>query len=262
MRLKLAQVLHREITCYVATAVQDERAAGKTWAEIGSAAEVSEASARACWSETKVAALLTARPAGTRASSNPSGSRVAERPLDWTFTRPAGQLQRAAARVLQRYLTALLESAPLSTEDVARQAGLPTDAITLSVGGELIASWPVTYMLTAILGGEPQILRWAWETASGERDPGGPQSAEEARSCLESIVRVLQVSAGKSGTKSTTASPLLNSASTAERGCGIPDWPCTERLAVALGAEPTIVRPFWDAWARAASSSPDPDSAT
>ncbi len=262
VRLKLAQVLHREITCYVATAVQDERAVGKTWDEISAAAEVSEASARASWSETKVAALLAARPARTLASRSPSQSGVTEKPLDWTFTRPAGRLQRAAARVLQRYLTALLETAPLSTEDVARQAALPTDAITLSLGGELIASWPVTYMLTDILGGEPQMLRRAWETASGEREPGALQTAEEARSCLEDILRVLHVSAGKPDTESMTASPLFTSASTTERVCRIPDWPGTERLTVALGAESTIVRPFWDAWVRATSSSPDPDVAT
>ncbi|WP_257138164.1 MULTISPECIES: hypothetical protein [Streptomyces] len=252
MKLKLAQLLNRDITCYVAAAVQDEWAAGETWSAIASAAGTTEASARACWSEVNVAGLLAARPARHRRRAQPQST---PHPLDWAFTRPTGPLQRAAARVLQEYLSSLRRTAPVSTGEVARLAGLPDDAVTLSLGGELIASWPVTHMLVTILSGQPQILRTAWETASGERQPD-TQSESEARRCLGDVLQVLHLAAGEPepGALAEEALLSLTTVRAALAGSLVPDWPATRRLTVALGAEPSIMQPFWDDWACAGRS--------
>lgn len=254
VRFKLSQLLNREIRCYVAAAVQEERAAGGGWAAIGEAVGAPEASARASWSETKVAAILASRPVRSAPRGADPQTPGAERTLDWAFARPSGRLQRAAARVLRTYLTGLLETGPVSVDDVAVQACLPRDAVTLSLGGELIASWPVTYMLATLLGGQPGILRTAWEAASGERVLG-EQSAVEVKRCVGDLLRVFHVAAGEPDTETLAAPAHLapDAVADALAGARIPDWPGTERLAVALGAEPSIVRPFWECWSTAAA---------
>ncbi|MFF2539550.1 hypothetical protein [Streptomyces cyaneofuscatus] len=252
-RFKLSKLLNREIRCYLASAVQEERAAGTGWAGIGEATGVSAASARASWSETKVATILASRPVRSAARQVSPQTTGSERTLDWAFARPSGRLQRAAARVLRTYLTGLLETGPVSIDDAAAQACLPRDAITLSLGGELIASWPVTYMLAALLGGQPGILRTAWEVASGERLLE-EQPAAEVKRCVGDMLRVLYVTAGEPDTETLSALAHLGPDAVADAlaGTRIPDWSGTERLAVAVGAEPSIVRPFWECWSSAA----------
>ncbi|MFI7290519.1 hypothetical protein ACIBRY_28310 [Streptomyces anulatus] len=251
-RFKLSQLLNREIRCYLAAAVQEERAVGEGWVAIGEAAGVPAASARASWSEAKVAAILVSRPVRSATRGASPQTPGAERTRDWTFARPSGRLQRAAARVLRTYLTGLLETGPVSVDDVAVQAGLPRDAVTLSLGGELIASWPVTYMLAALLGGQAGILRTAWEAASGERVLG-EQPAVEVKRCVGDILRVLHVAVGEPDTETLAALAHLapDAVADALAGVRIPDWSGTERLAVSLGAEPSIVQPFWECWSTA-----------
>ncbi|MFJ1816787.1 hypothetical protein [Streptomyces sp. NPDC088139] len=252
VRFKLSQLLNREIRCYVAAAVQEERAAGEGWAGIGEAAGVPAASARASWSETKVAAILASRPVPSAARGACSQTPGAERTLDWAFARPSCRLQRAAARVLRTYLTGLLKTGPVSVDDVAVQACLPRDAVTLSLGGELIASWPVTYMLASLLGGQPGILRTVWEAASGERVPG-EQRVVEVKRCVGDVLRVLHVAAGEPDTETLAALAHLAPEAVADAiaGTRIPDWSGTERLTASLGAEPSIVQPFWECWSTA-----------
>ncbi|MFD5983770.1 hypothetical protein [Streptomyces cyaneofuscatus] len=252
VRFKLSQLLNREIRCYVAATVQEERAAGGEWAAIGQAVGVPPASARASWSDAKIAAILASRPVRSAARGVSPHTPGAERTLDWAFARPSGRLQRAAARILRTYLTGLLETSPVSADDVAVQAGLPRDAVTLSLGGELIASWPVTYMLAALLGGQPGILRTAWEAASGERVLG-EQPAVEVKRCTGDMLRVLHVAAGEPDTETVAALARLAPEAVADALAGIrlPDWSGTDRLAVSLGAEPSIVQPFWECWSTA-----------
>ncbi|RAJ61997.1 hypothetical protein K388_02683 [Streptomyces sp. KhCrAH-43] len=247
VRFGLAQLLQREVTCYVGVAVQDERAVGEAWSTIGMATGTSEASARACWSETKVAAQLAARP--RNAAARRARQLDVERPVDWVFTRPAGRTQRAAARVLRRYLTALRDAAALSVEDVAREARMPNDAITLGVEGELIASWPVTYMVVTILGGDPGELRMAWEAASGEADYG---SAAEAERSLGGVLRPLYLAAGAPPAPDLAARARLDPEDVEHAlAGGLLDWRSTESLTAALDAEPSIVAPFWSICAQA-----------
>ncbi|MFI2312608.1 hypothetical protein AMK17_19810 [Streptomyces sp. CB00072] len=260
VRFELSKLLNREVRCYMAASVQEERAAGEVWDVIGEAAGVSAASARASWSETKVSAILASRPPVRSAvrGASPRNS-AAERPLDWAFTRPSGRLQRAAARVLENYLTGLLRSSLVPVDDVAVRAGLPRDAVTLSLGGELIASWPVTFMLTALLGGQPEVLRTVWETASGERELN-EHTAVEATRCVGDILRVLHVAADEPDTETLAALSQLAPDTIADAldGTRIPDWSETERLAVALSAEPSIVQPFWECWSTAETDTKAP----
>ncbi|GAA2992828.1 hypothetical protein Sfulv_03450 [Streptomyces fulvorobeus] len=125
----------------------------------------------------------------------PRDGPASRKPLDWMFTRPSGRLQHAAARVLRWYLSALFDRSTLSTAEVAREAGLPAEAVTLSLGGEVVASWPATHLLVTILGGDPQALRPVWDAASGDEPPDG-HSELDARRRLRKMLHVLQLAAG------------------------------------------------------------------
>ncbi|MFI9630509.1 hypothetical protein [Streptomyces sp. NPDC052042] len=241
VRLGQAQALQRDITCYVAAMMQDERAAGTSWAEIAATAQVKEASARACWSEAKMSALLANRP--THARNRPQASQQAA-PLDWLFTRPAGRIQESASHLLRRYLTALRERSRTAPADVARQTGLPGDAVALFLDGELVASWPVTHMLVTVLGGNPETLRSVWETASGSAP--GPWSQAEAARRLRDVLHVARLTAdAPDGSRPFAGAGQSPGSAVAEEAL---DWPSTEQTCTRLGTPASIVRPFWDAW--------------
>ncbi|WP_326812258.1 hypothetical protein OIE62_07820 [Streptomyces scopuliridis] len=249
LRLTQARLLHRDVACYVAAVVQDTRRAGAPWDVIAAAAEVTEASARARWNETKVAGLLA--PRHTRAGGRPRLSRHAsEPPLDWLFTRPSGQMQEAAARVLQTYLAALYEGSPVAACEVARQADLPGDAVRLALAGEFLASWPVTHMLITILGGCPQEVRGMWRLASGE--PAGSRATAVAGCWLQEALRVIHGAAGSPDVESLgTAGPAPEVVAAVLDGTRMPDWRTAERIVIWLGYQPSVILPFWEAWDRA-----------
>ncbi|MFK0180524.1 hypothetical protein ACIQVR_31645 [Streptomyces xanthochromogenes] len=146
----------------------------------------------------------------------------------------------------------------MSLAEVARQSGLPRDAVTLSLGGELIASWPVTHMLVTILGGHPPILQGVWRRACGE-DPQGPLSEVEARHSLQEVLCVLHLAAGAPDIVELCATDRLDPAVALDAFTGLrmPDWPTTRRLILALDVDPRVAQPFWDAWHRTRHSTAD-----
>ncbi|MFD3910096.1 hypothetical protein [Streptomyces sp. NPDC058603] len=249
LRLTQARLLRRDVDCYVAAVVQDTRRAGAPWEVIAAAAQVTEASARARWNETKVAGLLAPRLAG--AGDRSGASRYAsERPLDWLFTRPSGQMQEAAARVLQMYLAALYEGSSVAACEVARQADLPVDAVRLALAGEFLASWPVTHMVITILGGRPQRVRAMWRLASGE--PEGAWAMAASGGWLQEALRVIHEAAGSPDVESLgTAGPAPEVVAAVLDGTRMPDWRTAERIAIWLGFQPSVILPFWEAWDRA-----------
>ncbi|MEV8391795.1 MULTISPECIES: hypothetical protein [unclassified Streptomyces] len=249
LRLTQARLLHRDVDCYVAAVVQDTRRAGAPWDVIAAAAQITEASARARWNETKVAGLLAPRHArdGGRSAVSRNAS---EPPLDWLFTRPSGQMQEAAARVLQMYLAALYEGSPMSACEVARQADLPGDAVRLALAGEFLASWPVTHMLITILGGRPQQVRTMWRLASGE--PEGSWATAAAGRWLQEALRVIHGAAGSPDVESLgTAGPAPEVIAAVLNGTRMPDWRTAQRIVIWLGFQPSVILPFWAAWDRA-----------
>ncbi|MFD3651826.1 BTAD domain-containing putative transcriptional regulator [Streptomyces sp. NPDC058620] len=177
----------------------------------------------------------------------PRGGPASRKPLDRMCTLPSGRLQHAAARVLRWYLTALFDRAPLSTTEVAQEAGLPAEAITLSLDGELVASWPATHLLVTILGGDPQALRPVWDAASGDEPPDA-RSEPDARRRLREVLHVLHLAAGVPAEGELGAEALLTSGATS---ASVPDWRTTKRITILLGADPSVIRPFWDAWSHA-----------
>ncbi|MFE4613233.1 hypothetical protein ACFRK5_33570 [Streptomyces niveus] len=246
LRLKQAQFLRHDVTCYVAAVVQDARAAGATWAEIAVSAEVSEASARARWSETKVSRLLVARPA-------PPTRRQFRRPvswpaLDWLFARPSGLVQRAAGQALQRYLMALSRRSSVPVGEAAHRAALPDSAVAMTLAGDMVPSWPVTYMLVTIFGGRPEDLRGVWEMASGEAP--ALQSREDARRRLHDVLHVLGLAAEVpgDGARDLLAGLVPEAATPGWVGTGRPDWAAVEQAVLKLGLEREVIQPFWEMW--------------
>ncbi|MGA5008015.1 hypothetical protein ACPCDX_23855 [Streptomyces koyangensis] len=251
VRLKLAALLGEGATCYAATAVQDARAAGWSWSDVARAAEVSEASARARWSEAKVAALVASYPRRdegrlprflSRGSVGRDGSAV----------RPAGPSARAAAAVMRTYFEALLETGPVGVDEVARQAGLAAGAVGLILAGEVVGSWPVTHTVVTILGGQPQALRGLWETTAG-CGGAGRRPALEARRLLHEALRVLYLAAGspapdklevRAGLMPGTVREVLDASS-------VPSWSQVALVGELLGVHSEEMRPLWEEWARA-----------
>ncbi|WP_326742714.1 hypothetical protein [Streptomyces sp. NBC_01768] len=239
LRFRQAQLLQREITCFVSAMMWDERAGGESWARIAEAAEVPEASARACWNETKVAGVLAARPARPRF---PRRAVVPGQPLDWLFTQPTGRMQQAASQLLGKYLKSLWEGSPVALTEVAHRSDLPRDAITLILGGKLVASWPVTHMVVTILGGSPEAVRNVWEMAC--QGAGEPWSAAEAERRLRDILSLVRLA----GEVSSSSRPGTRARRDSNDADTIPDWPTTAELSDSLALPPSVVRPFWDAW--------------
>ncbi|MFD4117527.1 hypothetical protein ACFWSJ_29275 [Streptomyces niveus] len=248
LRIKQAQFLHRDVTCYVAAVIQDARAAGVTWAEIATSAEVSEASARARWNETKTARLLGARP--TTPARRPQSQRPVSGPaLDWLFTRPSGPMQRAAGQTLQRYLMALSGRSPVTVGEAAHRTRLPDSAVAMTLAGDMVPSWPVTHMLVTIFGGCPEDLHGVWEMASGEAPLRWSQ--EDAGRRLQDVLHVLALASGGSGDgdRDLLAGLVPAPATPREAGAARPEWTVVEQAVSRLGVEPEVVRPFWQMWA-------------
>ncbi|MFD3950192.1 hypothetical protein ACFWRC_09220 [Streptomyces albidoflavus] len=257
VRLKLAALLGEGATCYAATAVQDARAAGWSWSDIARAAGVSEASARARWSEAKVAALVASYPQrGERRPPRFFSREGVGR--DGSLVRPADLSARAAAAVMGTYFEALLDTGPVGIDEAARQAGLPPGAVGLILAGEVVGSWPVTHTVVTILGGQPQVLRGLWERTVG--GGAGRRPVLEARRLLYEALHVLYLAAGspaldklegRAGLMPGTVGEVLDASS-------VPSWPQVGLVIELLGAHREDVRPLWDEWVRARDGAAGP----
>ncbi|MFF5537810.1 hypothetical protein ACFY71_35990 [Streptomyces cinerochromogenes] len=223
-----------------AAAAAASRAQGDSWKQVATAAGITEASARARWGGAKAARLIADTTPVTRQRTRPA---VHPRlPLADSVLLPATGGARERARMLGRALQVLRQRSERSIEHLAQSADVPVTAVCMVLEGEAVAPWPLTYLLTDRMGGEPQDLRWLWQRAWY----GSPRSALSGDyGDVQAILRGAHVAAGapelpvvadQAGLTTEEAAAILD-------GSLVPDWPVLCRLAACLGADPDDLTP-------------------
>lgn len=245
-----AKRLEQEIAYYRAAAIRDARTTGHTWEEIAAAAGTGAEAVRARFSEPQLKRLFArrarerrpdwtprvGRPRGT-AQPNPSPGPT-ESPA--VFVSPPVRLGAA--------LSHLQLTSGMTVVDTARRADLSPSYVSRILAGERVPAWPVIHMLTTILGGSPEETRLLWEDARGLQHPAR-QGQESAAQRLRAALRGLHLAAGRpqaSALEEKTSLPADLLAAVL-RGDHVPDWPTTARLVTGLNADPSSVRPLWEA---------------
>jgi hypothetical protein len=113
----------------------------------------------------------------------------------------------------------------------------------------MIAPWPVVYMLSHVLGGDPQELRWLWQHAWGQPAPGDVYDSPER---LRAALRGARLAAGLPDLAASC--PPDRDVAEVEAvfdGQAVPDWPLISEILTVLGADLTSFESLW-AEARAA----------
>jgi len=238
-RLGYAEQLRVELAYYTAAAVHEARVFGGSWAEVALAAGVSPDTARERWSEGRVRRLLDRR-AAEPLQLPAAGARAA---------RAAVQPDRGTLLGLAGALSFQLRQSALTMHEVARQAGVSQSFVSRVLAGERIPSWPVVHKLASVLGGDPEDLRFLWESAQGlTASPRRP--LEQAIARLHCAVRGLYMAAGQPELE--RLSPRLGTGLAADlvgavlAGECVPDWPTTAALAAGLGGRVVELRPLWE----------------
>ncbi|MFJ8697593.1 hypothetical protein [Streptomyces roseolilacinus] len=245
--LELTERLRQDADCLAAVAADAARQRGWAWQEVASAAALSEASARARWGGVRVSRLVAGRVPLT--SARPA-HREPPAPMAGEFTvRPAAPAAGGAAQALGAALRTLYERSGAGLSRVSSITDLPIPVLTPMLEGRTVAPWPVVYMLSHVLGGEPQELRWLWQHAWGQPAPGDVHDSPER---LRAALRGARLAAGL---------PDLAASCPPDRdvaevravfdGGAVPDWPVISEVLTVLGADLTSFESLW-AEARAA----------
>ncbi|NVK80255.1 helix-turn-helix domain-containing protein [Streptomyces morookaense] len=252
-RLALAEQITCAIRWYAGAAVHGARLAGASWQDISVATGTSEASARARWN----APRLTRDLAEFRASAQDELTVGERTDAGETVRRPTPQAL-IRPRALGEAFAVLRERSGVTVHDTARQADLALDELCRILDGDFAPSWPVTHMLTTILGGNPEETRIVWEAVHGMRR-ASRLSSRDAGTKLQQALRGLHLAAGcpppealgrSSGLPAVVVTDILS-------GAHLPDWRTTASLVSGLAADPEVVRGLWEDldYARIASSS-------
>ncbi|MBC3844684.1 helix-turn-helix transcriptional regulator [Streptacidiphilus sp. 4-A2] len=227
-RLGYAEQLRVELGYYAAAAVHEARVFGDSWADVALAAGVSADTARERWSEGRVRRLMDRRssqPARVRGSGGRVGGKVVQ-------PRGGSVLGLAGA------LSFLLRRSELTMHEVAQQAGVSASFVSRILTGERVPSWQVAHMLASVLGGDPEDLRFLWESAQGL--VGCPrQPLEQAVARLHAAVRGLYLAAGRPDLRRLCSRAqggiTADLAQAVLAGACVPDWRATAALAAGLG---------------------------
>ncbi|WP_431315665.1 hypothetical protein [Streptomyces murinus] len=238
--LDLAARIADDVDCLAAAVVADERTAGSSWAEVAVAARTSEGSARARWGGVQGARRLESRepmPWADRAYGVPRHATAAA-------TGSAQGAQRSAA-ALARALHMLHERSDAGLGEVAGEVGIPLPVVHGVLEGEVLAPWPVTFMLAHLLGGQPGDLRLMWESAA---KPHAHQSRSmPSAASLGAGLRGARLAAGCPAA-ADICPPGLNEAEAEAVFAGrlVPSWDVLRELLARLDADP---EPFAGVWA-------------
>lgn len=239
----LAGHIARDTECLAAVAVDVALRRGESWQDIATAAGVSRASATARWGGSRASDLLAARmPAPmilTEDGNFPPAGAASTAPRG-THSHAPGRVPAAARRSLGAALRTLRTASRASLTQTAAITGLPLTAVADMVEGRTVASWPETYTVAHVLGGEPEDLRHLWECASGQRLPIGWSSTDH----LAAALRGAWLAAGAPNL--TIASDVDVAVTRAAlRGQTVPPWPVVTALLAELGTNPGLFEPLW-----------------
>lgn len=243
--LQHAARLNHEVGCYVAAAVQDERERGTPWSEIADAAGVREASARARWTRAKLQHLL-----GERSGSHSFLEAQPAEPSDTVHyalePRAVAGTCRLPMSALGTALSSLLHRQDLSLTDLASEAERTSDDVEAMLMGRRLPTWPVTRMITEILGGDVFAVQTLWKAAHG-LPWAPPASTAEADERLHHALRGLHLGVGaptaaaisrRCGFDTHVVEGLLDSEQ-------ITSWTQLAALTSAMAVDPACIQPYW-----------------
>ncbi|QLH19326.1 hypothetical protein [Streptomyces sp. Rer75] len=245
-----ADRLARNVSCYVAAAVQDARADGTGWAAVAEAAGVSVETARIRWNEQKVKRLLARRDQHWTAPTEPAQGQPGA--LGASLGRSSAQEDTGigrARRQLAAALSCLQRKSSVTLQEAAHQADLSPSYVWRVLNGTRLPAWPVVYMLATIFGGNAGELRFLWERAQGVCPPSR-QSVTGAAGRLQAALRGLYLAAdgpdlrrlSKSGGESL-APELVQEVLDGDL---VPDWWTVEKLVAGMGGDASAIRPLWE----------------
>lgn len=166
--LELTGRLREDAECLAAVAVDTARQTGLAWAEVAAVAGVTEGSAKARWGGERIPRLVAARTPLPSAPARPACHNWRSPAACTDSGRHAAVQSSSAARELGAALHALHIRSSVSLRRVSALSTLPVPDIASLLGGCSVASWPETYMLSHVLGGEPQEMRLLWQQAWGD----------------------------------------------------------------------------------------------
>ncbi|MFI1018170.1 helix-turn-helix domain-containing protein [Streptomyces sp. NPDC020965] len=238
--------LTREADYYALAAVHDARATGHTWEEIAEAAGAGTDAVRAQFSQNRTKRLFAHRARQERPGWTPQIGRRrkgAPEPENNSTTKTMMPTKKlgSALSYLQR-----MSDVPVG--EAARLADLSPSYLSRILAGERLPAWPVTHMLTTILGGSPEEVRPLWESASGIRHPTR-QDEDNAVRRLHAALRGLHLAAARPNTDSLAKGTGLSAEllDAVLKGDHVPDWPTTALIATRLTADPALIKPLWEA---------------
>jgi transposase-like protein len=245
--LEYADQLEREVAYYRAAAIRDARESGHTWEEIAAAFGTGTETLRARFSEPQLKRLFARRAKERRPGWTPRTGRQPKTSSAKPPHAPSAMAVSPSVR-LGAALSHLQRASSVTVGDAARQADLSPSYVSRILAGERIPTWPVTYMLTKIFEGNPEETRILWEDAQGLRYPSR-QDQDSAAQRLHAALRGLHLAAGRPGIsalakKTSLPAGLIKATLNGEH---VPDWPTTARLTTSMTADPSSIRPLWEA---------------
>ncbi|MER5973644.1 hypothetical protein ABT112_28645 [Streptomyces sp. NPDC002055] len=239
--LELAARIVDDAECVAAAAVVDERSAGRTWADIGVSARMSEGRARARWGSARTTQRLAAREQALW-DGQPYGTVPG---VSGGATRPDRGV-RQAAEALGRAIRTLQEHSNVGLDYIAAEAGMPVFAVRCVLEGQVVVPWTTTYTLVHLLGGQPGDLRLLWQSVSksAPRVPDPPCPGSQIAAGL----RGARLAAGYPAAAAVCPPGLTEAEAEAVfNGRLVPEWNVLCEMLLWLGADPEPFKGLWTA---------------
>ncbi|MFG3199894.1 hypothetical protein ACGFYT_27615 [Streptomyces sp. NPDC048208] len=142
----------------------------------------------------------------------------------------------------------------LTVREIAALTRLRPGRVRAILDGEVVPTWPTTFMVVTVMHGSPDDVRWLWEWACGHR-PQCPVSRDGAMHRLQAALRGLRL-ATKPGTAAwgETEQRLVHEQQNLP---GIlDDWEQARGLIEHLGGSAERFQPLWEQARRAALDAP------
>ncbi|OKI45303.1 hypothetical protein A6A29_32230 [Streptomyces sp. TSRI0281] len=158
-------------------------------------------------------------------------------------------------RLFGRTLRNLLWFSGLTVREVADLAWIAPVRVKAILEGDVVPTWPTTFMIVSVMRGSPDDVRWLWEWARGQR-PRYPASHPGATDRFQAALRGLRLAStpGTAARGETEACLLLDQQ-------GLPgvleDWEQARGLIEGFGASAERFQPLWEQARRAALSTPE-----
>lgn len=228
-----ASRLERLSECLVGSVVRERLERGQGWPELAAAAGLSERSARARWDPQRVRRLVQ--------DVIPSAlSPAAMFPVPARTDSGAGMLADAL-----RHLPGTASVTDVATAAV--RAGLSFDEADRALEGRYVLSWDRMRILVEQLGGHSEDLRFLWQTSLQVSSPP-PISVEEAAGRLAAALRGMRLAAGQPSLDEVgdLTGMSAHQIRTILLGRCVPAWDTIAALAIALRANPSLLKNLWD----------------